>query len=440
MSDKNNKEGSNKKEPITYINEDLKSELISKISELKHSKISDFEYFKRRVLSAAKIPFNNDENNLDFTYKNLLEDIVTNGYNKGDRTGTGTISLFGKQIKHDMSEGFPLLTSKKMFWKGIVTELLWFLRGDTNIQYLVKNGCHIWDGDAYKNYEKNTPDEYSVTSDLDSMAGSMIWRGKIDPVRKTPILERLTKSEFISEIKNNNDFAKEWGDLGPIYGKQWRSWTGIGKDRTYQIDQLQEAINRLIKNPDDRRIMVNAWNPSDIDSAVLPPCHYGFQFYTRELMISERMDYWFKNRKPNRDVCDSIDELSEIEQHKHFDSIGVPGREISLSWNQRSVDTPLGLPFNIASYGLLLSIIAKVTNMIPGQLIGNLGDTHIYRNQLDGVNEQIKRASHKLPDLKISDSLNIKANINDWIFNAKPEDFSIINYKSEDKIEFPLSN
>jgi len=368
-------------------------------------------------------------NSLDKQYTDLLQDILDNGTRKMDRTGTGTISVFGRQIRHKMSEGFPLLTTKKMPFRLIVTELIWFLRGDTNIKFLVDNGCHIWDGDAYKNYLK--------------------WAGN----------NPLSMVEFVEKIKTDSDFADVYGELGPIYGKQWRKWVGESKRAKGSlsasitfgyIDQIQNLIEDLKENPDSRRLMVNAWNVGELDQMVLPPCHYGFQVYTRELSKGERMDYWFKNNKPNRDVCDSVDESSEEEQHKYFDDANVPKRAISLMWNQRSVDTPLGLPFNIASYGLLLEIIAKEVNMIPDELIGNLGDCHIYLNQIDGVKEQLKREPYELPSVEIVERnwyMHEKAkehlgpkSFNDKIMSYRPDCFILKDYQSHDKIKIPLSN
>jgi len=299
-------------------------------------------------------------NNIDKQYQKLLQDIIDNGVEKKDRTGTGTISVFGRQIRHKMSEGFPLLTTKKMAWKTMVTELLWFLRGDTNIKFLVDNGCHIWDGDAYMNYLNNSrPNE----NDKD--------------FHETRIL--ISKEDFINKIKTDDEFAKKWGELGPIYGEQWRSWEGLNSN----TDQIVNLINDLKTNPDSRRLMVNAWNVGELNRMVLPPCHYGFQVYTRELNLDERIDYYNKTKDP-------LGRSSDY-HHVHMDSLRVPKRAISLMWNQRSVDTFLGLPFNIASYALLLEIIAKEVNMIPDELIGNLGDTHLYLNHIEQAKEQIGR-------------------------------------------------
>lgn len=312
-------------------------------------------------------------NNIDKQYQALLQDILDNGVKKKDRTGTGTISVFGRQIRHKMSEGFPLLTTKKMAWKTMVTELLWFLRGDTNIKFLLDYNCHIWNGDAIKNYEKHN--------------GEIDWGPFI------------TKEEaFIEKIKTDDEFAKKWGELGPIYGKQWRSWERyeewetdfIGTyNQSKSIDQIANLINDLKTNPDSRRLMVNAWNVGELDQMVLPPCHYGFQVYTRELSIEERLDLASKTYE----VFDPFDfGIPAKVNHNEIDKLyPIPKRAISLMWNQRSVDTFLGLPFNIASYGLLLEIIAREVNMVPDELIGNLGDVHLYSNHIEQVKEQIGR-------------------------------------------------
>ena len=305
-------------------------------------------------------------NNIDRQYQALLQDILDNGVEKKDRTGTGTISVFGRQIRHKMSEGFPLLTTKKMPWKSIVTELLWFLRGDTNIKFLVDNNCHIWNGDCYKNFCNSHTEIF------------------------------VTQEEFIERIKDDNEFAKKWGELGPIYGAQWRSWKYFAKakggynSRDYhgKIDQIQNLINDLKTNPDSRRLMVNAWNVGELDQMVLPPCHYGFQVYTRELSLTERRN--LVTLEKYESVYNGGDSRNTL-SHSEIDQWGYPTRAISLMWNQRSVDTFLGLPFNIASYGLLLEIIAKEVNMVPEELIGNLGDVHLYSNHIEQAKEQIGR-------------------------------------------------
>lgn len=658
-------------------------------------------------------------NKLDLDYQNLLKDILENGTKKKTRNGE-VISLFGKQIRHKMSEGFSLLTTKKMYFKGILVELLWFLKGDTNIKYLLDNDCHIWDGDCYQAY---------VLSH-----NFIINQG----------IEILSQEEFIDRIKTNNEFSKEWGELGPLYGSQWRKWGG-----NKGIDQITNLINELKSNPDSRRLMVNAWNVSDLNKMTLPPCftenmlvkckngykkisnistddyvltedgsyqkvyatqttsyddrligirvygnnttitstpdhpflikdkgyikaskvteddylgiplnkneivptfsseigdtinkedfwfllgyfmgdgwidhetkelfltidekdhhmvfnrlkniiplddiseendlikkyvskntdfndiltmfgdvgenrvipefmydspkyfinefidgfnlsdggendgerkfytlsssvayglqllysklnirvsvsynkesemftinsskqknksskfifdenylwlkvktikeldgketngfvynlsvennhtynvfnlinhncHYGFQLYTKELSLYERINLFMQGKK--------VERFLEKITIKDLDDSNIPTRSISLMWNQRSVDSPLGLPFNIASYGLLLEIIAKMVNMVPDELIGNLGDCHIYSNQIDGVKEQLTRDSFSLPKLIMSDKINLNEGIDEFLNSCSVKDFFIEGYQSHSKINIPLSN
>lgn len=263
-------------------------------------------------------------NSLDNDYQDLLSDVLETGIEKTDRTGTGTLSLFGRSIKHNMSDGFPILTTKKVAFKTMVTELKWFLRGDTNIKYLQDNNCKIWDGD----YEKS---------------------GRTD------------------------------GELGPIYGKQWRDWNGY--------DQLEQLIVGLINEPDSRRHLVSAWNVDDLGEMTLPPCHYSFQCY-------------------------------------------VADGKLSLMWNQRSADLFLGVPFNISSYGLLLELLCAETGYEPGELIGRFGDIHLYKNHIEQAEEQIDRHSFELPKLGLT------------YYDIYRGDFDVelINYKSHPAIKAPLSN
>jgi len=284
--------------------------------------------------------------NIEKQYQGILRKLVLYGKEKGDRTGTGTLSYFGDQIRHNMADGFPLLTTKKMAVKTMMTELKWFLKGDTNIKYLVDNNCHIWDGDAYKAYSHK---------------------------------DKLTQKEFIQKIKSDWKFARNYGDLGPIYGKQWRNWDGK--------DQIKELIKNIKENPTSRRLMVSAWNVDELEDVVLPPCHYGFQCYVND-------------------------------------------GKLSLMWNQRSVDTFLGLPFNIASYGTLLLLLCQETNLEPGELIGNLGDTHLYKNHIEQAEEQRLRSSFNLPTIKLS---NVDILSGEW-------DYEIEGYKYHPTIKAPLSN
>ena len=319
--------------------------------------------------------------NIEKQYQGILRKLVLYGKEKGDRTGTGTLSYFGDQIRHDMSEGFPLLTTKKMAVKTMMTELKWFLKGDTNIKYLVDNGCNIWNGDAYKKYEK-----YAMANSYGT--------------------DILSMKEFIEQIKTDDEFAAKWGELGPIYGKQWRDWKSqkfnVAKGEGYllQIDQIAKVIVDLKNNPDSRRLMVSAWNVGELDEMTLPPCHYGFQLYTRDSTREEK--------------------------------ITNPGKYkvVSLMWNQRSVDTFLGLPFNIASYGTLLQLIADECNMIAGELIGNLGDVHLYKNHIQQAKEQIGREPYTLPTAEFS---------NVDILNGE-FDYTINDYEYHPTIKAPLSN
>ena len=389
-------------------------------------------------------------NNIDARYQALLEDILHWGVKKTDRTGTGTISVFGRQIRHNMKDGFPLLTTKKMAWKTMVTELLWFLRGDTNIKFLVDNGCHIWDGDAYKNYGKKVIRDKDILNYLKSYS---------QDTNGVPTIELYSKDEFTNRIKTDDEFAKKWGELGPIYGKQWRDWNGkdevnltnerdengylkFEKNHIAGVDQIQTLINELKTNPDSRRLMVNAWNVGDLEKMILPPCHYGFQMYTRELSESERVEFYYKKHDKGR--------LGSKITKFILDHDNIPIRAISLMWNQRSVDTFLGLPFNIASYALLLEIIAKEVDMVPDELIGNLGDVHLYSNHIEQAKEQIERTPYELPTVKITERNwymheSVKEHLGEKTLNQKimsyrPDCFELVGYESHPSIKAPLSN
>ena len=329
---------------------------------------------------------------IDEQYQDLLRTILQYGKEKEDRTGTGTKSIFGYTIRHDMTQGFPLLTTKKMAVKTMITELKWFLKGDTNIQYLLENNCNIWNGDAYKAY-----------LDKETTPG-------IPPHDFV-----LSRSEFIDKIKTDDAFARQWGDLGPIYGKQWRNCNGI--------DQIENLIYDLKVNPDSRRLMVNAWNVGELDQMTLPPCHYGFQMYTTEMSLEERALEW--TLSIGKDIS-----YAKRFEHEDLDERNVPRRKISLMWNQRSVDVFLGLPFNIASYALLLRLIAEEVNMVPNQLIGNLGDTHLYLNHIEQAKEQIKRTPYCLPEVDV---------INVDLLNGE-FGYSLLHYESHPTIKAPLNN
>jgi len=296
-------------------------------------------------------------------YLNLLKDVLENGVKKGDRTGTGTLSVFGRQARFDLSKGFPLLTTKKVFLKGIIHELLWFVKGDTNIRYLVQNDVKIWNEWPYQNYlEANGLDKkYPKYSEE--------WKKHMD--------------EFIEKIKTDETFAKKWGDLGPVYGRQWRNFNNQG------VDQLGKVIETLKKNPNSRRMLVVAFNPLEVDKMALPPCHSLFQFY-------------------------------------------VADGKLSCQLYQRSCDLFLGVPFNIASYALLTMMIAQVTGLKLGEFVHTYGDLHLYMNHLDQAKEQLTRTPRKLPEMKINP--NVK-NIEDLKF----EDFELVGYDPHPSIKAPIA-
>lgn len=342
-------------------------------------------------------------NNVDKQYLDFLKHILENGELKEDRTGTGTISIFDYSMSFDLTEGFPLLTSKKVFTKGVIHELLWFLKGDTNIKYLVENNVGIWNGDAFKNYIKHTNEFKGDWPD--------------------------TMEDFIKRIKTDDDFAESWGELGPVYGAQWRSWSkwkpSFDDGYWTEIDQIKNLVNDLKTNPDSRRLMVMAWNVGELDDMVLPPCHFGFQCYTNNMTFDERVKWW----------CESLGKSIEYGKNmtdELLDDRNVPRRKLSLKWFQRSCDVPLGIPFNIASYAILLHLLAKEVNMVPYMLKFSGGDCHIYTNQIEGVKEQLQRETYELPKIKLH---------NKSLDELKYEDIEIIDYDDRIKtIRFPLSN
>lgn len=352
-------------------------------------------------------------NNLDEQYRAIIADILENGTVSGDRTGTGTKKVFGRMITHDMKEGFPLLTTKKMFWKGILVELLWFLRGDTNIKYLVDNSVNIWVGDCYKRYK-------NIETHLDEVSPDC-------KILDEESLEYriMTEKEFIQAIKDDKQlgfsgltFSQVYAELGTVYGKEWVDW--------YGINQVQEVLDSLKNNPDNRRMMVTAWNPVNVKKAVLPPCHYAWQVFTRELSLTERQDIAINYIKNENDIW----KFATVE---NLDVLGVPEREISIMFQMRSVDMPLGFPFDIASYAFLLSMIAQVVNMVPGKVSCSLGDTHIYINQIDAIKEQITREPYPLPVLELNKDVKN-------LFDFKVSDVKINDYQCHEKIYIPLSN
>lgn len=295
-------------------------------------------------------------------YLDLLKTIRDTGIVKGDRTGTGTKSIFGYQMRFNLAEGFPLLTTKKVFTKGIIHELLWFLKGDTNIGYLVRNGVHIWDNDAYRFY------------------GELCAKTGVQPIEREEFLTKAAEGTM-SPIE-----GYRYGDLGSVYGSQWRSW-GAPDGRV--IDQIEEVIRTIKTNPNSRRMIVSAWNVADVEGMALPPCHVLFQFYVAE------------------------------------------GR-LSCQLYQRSADTFLGVPFNIASYALLTHIIAQICDLEVGEFVHTLGDTHLYLNHFEQVDEQLSREPRPLPHLRLNPAVR---SISDLRF----EDIEIVDYTPHPTIKAPMS-
>ena len=285
-------------------------------------------------------------------YLDLLQDILSNGTDKMDRTGTGTRAVFGRQIRFNMKDGFPAVTTKKLAWKGVVSELLWFLEGSTSTHRLAEIKADN------KPYEELTEKEKFT-----------IWNANYD--------------------KQGKELGYKDGELGPVYGSQWRDFNGEG------IDQLQNVINTIKTNPKDRRLLVSAWNPAKLDKMALPPCHYSFQFYCVD-------------------------------------------NKLSLMWNQRSVDSFIGLPFNIASYALLLHIVAKMTNCIPNELIASLGDTHIYLNHIEPVKLQLTRTPHALPMLEMPD-IDWSLSLDEVLKQVKTSDFKLLNYVCDEAIKADMA-
>ena len=297
-------------------------------------------------------------------YLDLMRHIRDTGVKKEDRTGTGTLSVFGYQMRFDLAEGFPLVTSKKVHLKSILHELLWFIRGDTNIRYLVENGVGIWNDWPYQSWLRETG------QDQDYVMYSPEWKAKM--------------KEFIERIKTDADFAAQYGDLGPVYGHQWRNFEGV--------DQLAQLVDDIKTNPDSRRLIVSAWNPKDIPVMVksgLPPCHSLFQFYV------------------------------------------INGR-LSCQLYQRSADVFLGVPFNIASYAILTMMIAQVTGLESGDFVHTFGDAHLYTNHMDQVEEQLSRSTFALPKLALNPNVD---NLFDFVF----DDFELLNYESHGPISAPVA-
>jgi thymidylate synthase len=341
-------------------------------------------------------------NKSDQEYKRLAELVLSNGRVKKNRTGVNTLGIFGAQARFDISSNFPLLTTKKVFFKGIVHELLWFIKGDTNIKYLVDNGVNIWNDNWFSNYRKLVP-------------------------------TGLDKEELIHLIKNDTEFAQKWGELGEgTYGGMWRAFPyAVKGDREEhdsdgeecfglgRVDQLKKVLEKLKSNPDDRRLIVSAWHPYWVDHCALPPCHVLFQFHTEELDLAERFQLAISKGLPKPDRTNTEAWLNEN---------NIPKRRLNCQLYQRSCDLFLGVPFNIASYSLLTILIAQVSNMMPGEFVHTYGDLHIYENHIDQIKTQIAREPLKLPTIELNPSV-------DNLFNFKFEDIKLVGYESHPAIK-----
>ena len=398
------------------------------------------------------------ERHNEYQYLNLLADIINNGRTKGDRTGTGTIAVFGRQMRFDLSKGFPLLTTKAVHLKSIIHELLWFIKGDTNIGYLKEHGVKIWDDWAVKPEQihpvvLSNKQRVKMASIADERTEQSIWdefteyaedEYESDLVAWDDLDDYLHRLGIPTTRPGN---AKE-GDLGPIYGKQWTAWEN--KDGT-TINQLSQVVEMLKKNPTSRRIIVTGWNPSVLPDEsltpehnvllgkqALPPCHTLFQFYAEELSILERRSLLSDARLASHMTTllvhiDGMDpDVHEAEEHKLFDLINISKYRLSLQLYGRSQDVFLGTPFNVASYSLLLMMVAQVTNMVPGEYIHTSGDTHIYANHMDQVREQLSRYPYSAPTMKLNP--NVKK-LEDFVF----EDFTLENYQSHPAIKAPVA-
>ena len=356
-------------------------------------------------------------NKVEQQYLDLIKDILENGNDKDDRTGTGTLSLFGRELRHSFKDGFPLFTTRQISLKTAFTELKWFLLGRTDLKWLLENNCKIWVGDFYKDYK----DKFTQNS--------------------------LTKEEFCDKILIDKSFSDVAGDADGLYGDQWRRFNdGICDERgDFPVDQITNLVNNVRSNPDSRRLLVTAWNPSLVEQTLLPPCHVMFQIYTRKLKYQERFDLLPQNHKDeflmykithkltNQGV-QNINENDTLDFYINMTNLFIPQRAMSLKWIQRSGDTLLGIPTNIISYSMLLMMLCQVTNMIPEEIIGSFGDIHIYKDQIPMAKELLTREPYQLPTL----SLNYRQ-VHD-ISEYEWKDFILSNYQHHPKMYIPLSN
>ena len=380
-------------------------------------------------------------NKVDTEYFRIVNDILTNGRLKKNRTGVDTIGIFGAQAKYNVDlNAFPLLTTKKVHWPAIVHELLWFISGSTNIKYLVDNNVRIWNEWAYKKYSdwwENRAKFYTSPENME---------------REIPAAQenKLTQEEFVEKIKFDESFANRWGELGEgTYGGMWRAFpfytmddefvgsstvTGQGSESWVfgQVDQLQKVIDKLKTNPDDRRMIVSAWHPYWVDHCALPPCHCLFHFHTEELTLEERTKLLTDEQcKNDLDLTNSygIRPSSDLELVEKYN---IPTRRLNCLLYQRSVDTALGKPFNIASYALLTAMIAQTVNMVPGMFTHSMGDTHIYVNHIDGLKLQLTREPKKLPRVWLNPEVKS-------LFDFKYDDIKLLDYEFHPTIKFDVA-
>jgi thymidylate synthase len=310
-------------------------------------------------------------------YLDLCRHVLANGEKKSDRTNTGTYSVFGAQMRFDLAEGFPLLTTKKVNFRLIVSELLWFIKGDTNIRYLLEHNNNIWNEWAFKRWVESA--DYSGPDMTDFGNRSLV-----DAAFNAKYKEQM--AIFKQRILEDDAFMTQYGDLGPVYGKQWRHWQTSRGDT---IDQLKDVIDSLKTNPDSRRHIVTAWNPEDVPSNMaLPPCHAMFQFY-------------------------------------------VANGKLSCQLYQRSADIFLGVPFNIASYSLLVHLIANEVGLEVGEFIHTLGDAHIYQNHVSQVEEQLSREMYQLPEINVTEGKSL--------FDLTVDDIALVGYESHPPIKAPIA-
>ena len=403
-------------------------------------------------------------NKVDTEYFRIVNDVLANGKVKKNRTGIDTIGIFGAQAKYDVDlNAFPILTTKKVHFPAIVHELLWFISGDTNIKYLVDNNVRIWNEWAFSRYQKVKPtlggimlaDELLFTNQEKRVLASKLEPEDVDVVDiiKKSIQEKQNK--FIDRIKNDNEFAKKWGELGEgTYGGMWRNFpfyttvndndastcpkgTASGTKGDYaeswffgRIDQLQKVIDKLKFNPDDRRMIVSAWHPHWVDHCALPPCHCLYHFNTEELTVDERLAISGREQNILSVAVDAYDKEGTVVDE--LNKLNIPTRRLNCLLYQRSQDTALGNPFNVASYSLLTAMIAQVVNMTPGTFTHSTGDTHIYVNHIDGLKLQLTREPKKLPRLWLNPAVKS-------LFDFKYDDIKLLDYEFHPTIKFDVA-